>query len=185
MSQDRTIGKQTLAEGRHLRFVVRNGWEFVERPGISGIVVVIGTTAHGSLVLVTQWREPVGARVVELPAGLAGDLPGSEQEDLAEAGKRELREETGFEAPSMAAVLTGPPSPGISSERVTFYRAKGLRRTGPGGGEEGEGVRAHVVPMSRVDDWLAAMEARGFLVDPKVLTGVYLVCKEINECRYE
>ncbi|HPC57538.1 MAG TPA: DNA mismatch repair protein MutT, partial [Kiritimatiellia bacterium] len=62
--------------------MVRNGWEFVERPKISGIVVIVGTTRFGGLVLVTQWREPVGAPVVEWPAGLAGDLAGSETEAL-------------------------------------------------------------------------------------------------------
>jgi len=88
----------------------------VERPGISGIVVVIGTTNHGGLVLVTQWREPVGAQVVELPAGLAGDIPGRETEDLAEAARRELREETGFDAAGMVPVLAGPPSPSSTEE---------------------------------------------------------------------
>ena len=87
-----------LAAGDHLRLVVRNGWEFVERPRISGIVVIVGTTRHGCLVLVTQWREPVAAPVVEWPAGLAGDLAGSETEALEEAARRELFEETGFRA---------------------------------------------------------------------------------------
>ena len=172
-----------MAEGRHLRFVERNGWEFVERPDISGIVVIIGTTEHNGLVLVTQWREPLGARVVEFPAGLAGDIPGREKEDLAEAAKRELREETGFDAARMVPVLAGPPSPGISSETVTFYRAQGLRRMGRGGGVAGEGVRAHVVPVSRLDNWLQTMESRGFLVDPKVLAGAYLLRKEMDEGR--
>ena len=185
MAQDSNKGKQTLAEGHHLRFVVRNGWEYVERLGISGIVVMIGTTPHGGLVLVSQWREPVAAWVVELPAGLAGDIPGSAAEDLVTAARRELREETGFEAASMVPVLTGPPSPGISTEVVTFFRAKGLVRVGRGGGEEGEGVRAHVVSLSGLGDWLEAMQAKGWLVDPKVLAGAYLLRKEMDEGMYE
>lgn len=180
MSQASILEKQALAEGRHLRFVVRNRWEFVERRGISGIVVIVGLTAHRGLVLVSQWREPVGAPVVELPAGLAGDVPGSEAEDLAAAAKREFREETGFEAGTVEVVLTGPPSPGISDEVVTFYRARGLTRVSRGGGEAGEGVRAHVVPLARLEPWLETMKTRGFLVDPKVLAGAYLLSKEMD-----
>jgi len=171
-------GKQTLAQGRHLRFVERKGWEFVERPNIVGIVVVLGLTDSGGLVLVSQWREPVEAWVVELPAGLAGDRPEDREESLSMAARREFLEETGFKAESMDAVLMGPPSPGLSSEKVTFFRARGLRRVGPGGGEEGEGVRAHIVPFSRLAVWLDTVRGKGVQVDPKVLAGAYLLRKE-------
>ena len=76
MSAQVPAKRRVLAEGAHLRLMVANGWEFVQRPKITGIVVIVGTTKLGSLVLVTQWREPVGAYVVEWPAGLAGDVPG-------------------------------------------------------------------------------------------------------------
>jgi len=174
-------GRRTLAQGRHLRFVERKGWEFVERLDIAGIVVVLGITDSGGIVLVSQWREPVEAWVVELPAGLAGDRPEDREESLSMAARREFLEETGFEAESMEAILVGPPSPGLSSEVVTFFRARSLRRVGPGGGEEGEGVRAHVVPLSRLEVWLDKMRARGVQVDPKVLAGAYLLRKEKDE----
>jgi len=170
-----------LCEGRHLRFVERNRWEFVERAGITGIVVMLGMTDRRSLVLVSQWREPVQAWVLELPAGLAGDRPEDRTESLLEAARREFLEETGFEATAMEALFTGPPSPGLSSEVVTFFRAQGLRRIGPGGGEVGEGVRAHVIPLSRLDQWLDQMRVRGILVDPKVMAGAYLLRHEMNE----
>ena len=68
---------------------------------------------------------------------------------------------------------------------MTFFRAKGLVRTGRGGGEEGEGVRAHVVALSALDGWLAAMQAQGVLVDPKVLAGAHILRKEMDEGMYE
>ncbi len=181
MSRGRTVKAEVLTSGRHLNFLVRNGWEYVERPGVTGIVVVVGLTEHRGVVLVTQWREPVGAKVVEFPAGLAGDLPGGEHESLAEAARRELEEETGFVADEIEPILEGPPSPGISSETVTFFRARRLRRIGPGGGVGQEGVRVHVVPLSRLQEWLARMRAAGFLVDPKVLAGVYCLAMEAEE----
>ena len=172
--------QRTLAEGAHLRLVVSNGWEFVERPKISGIVVIVGTTNHGCLVLVTQWREPVGAPVVEWPAGLAGDIPGSETEALEDAARRELFEETGFEAATMKAILTGPPSPGISNEIVTFYRARGMVRKAPGGGRGAERIRTHVVPMSWLSVWLDRMQTQGYRVDPKVFAGAYWLRQEMD-----
>lgn len=185
MAQNPPFPAQPLAEGRHLRFVVRKGWEFVERPGITGIVVIVGTTRRGACVLVSQWREPVGAWVVEWPAGLAGDVPGAAAEDLAAAARRELREETGFAAAALEPILTGPPSPGISDEMVTFFRAKGLVRVGRGGGVGDEGVRTHVVAPGRLDGWLATMRRHGALVDPKVLAGAYILRKEMDEDRHE
>lgn len=176
---------RTLAAGAHLRLVVANGWEYVQRPNISGIVVIVGTTNHGCLVLVTQWREPVGAFVVEWPAGLAGDIPGSETEALEEAARRELFEETGFEARTMDAILTGPPSPGISDEIVTFYRARGMVRTAFGGGRGAERIRTHVVPISWLPDWLERMQAQGFLVDPKVFAGAYWLRQEMDAGMYD
>ncbi len=181
MARTPSSKKRLLAEGAHLRLVVRGGWEFVERPKISGIVVIVGTTRHGCVVLVTQWREPVGAYVVEWPAGLAGDVAGHETEALEEAARRELFEETGFQAATMNAVLTGPPSPGISNEIVTFYRARGMVRTASGGGRGAERIRTHAVPMSWLVEWLERMRAKGFLVDPKVYAGAYLLRGELDE----
>lgn len=180
MAGNATTEARTLAEGRHLRLMVRNGWEFVARPKISGIVVIIGTTNHGCMVLVTQWREPVGAYVVEWPAGLAGDVPGNETEALEAAARRELFEETGFEAVTLKALQAGPPSPGISNEMVSFYRARGMVRRASGGGRGAERIRTHVVPISWLSDWLEQMQAKGFLVDPKVFAGAYWLNQEME-----
>lgn len=176
---------EVLAEGSYLRLVRRKGWEFVERPKITGIVVIVGTTQHGGLVLVTQWREPVGAYVVEWPAGLAGDIPGGETEALEAAARRELFEETGFKSGAMDVFMVGPPNPGISNEIITFFRARGMVRTGSGGGRGAERIRTHVVPISWLFEWLKKMESRGFMVDPKVLTGAYLLRQEMDEWMHD
>ena len=175
MSNDQAHAGRCLLEGKHLSFRERNRWEYVERPGISGIVVILGLTAHGGLVLVSQWREPVASWVIELPAGLAGDVPGQAREPLPEAARRELLEETGFEAQSFSELLKGPPSAGISSEVVTFFMARKLRRTGPGGGVGEEGIRTHVIPPGKLFWWLEKMSLLGAMVDPKVLAGLSLL----------
>ena len=162
-----------LHAGRHLRLVSRNGWEFVERPGIHGIVLVVAVTPGGNLLLVEQHREPVGASVLELPAGLAGDAGSPAGEPLEEAARRELVEETGWDAAEMERVTAGPPSAGVTSEVVTLFRARGLSKVGPGGGVDGEGIAVHEVPLAGAEEWLLGREAGGALVDPKVWAGLW------------
>ena len=62
-----------IAEGKHLRFMKQEGWEYVARKGVGGVVGLVAVTAEGKLLLVEQFRKPVDARVIEIPAGLAGD----------------------------------------------------------------------------------------------------------------
>lgn len=162
-----------LHAGRHLRLVVRNGWEFVERPGIHGIVIVVAVTPDGRVLLVEQWREPVGANVLELPAGLAGDAESPRDEPLEEAARRELVEETGWDAAEMERLTTGPPSAGVTSEIVTFFRARGLTKAGPGGGVDGEVITVHEVPLAEAEAFVSRREAGGVLVDPKVFAGLW------------
>ena len=161
-----------LGAGRHLRLVTRNGWEFVERPGIHGIVLVVAVTPEGRLLLVEQRREAVDADVVELPAGLAGDAESPVGEPLEEAARRELVEETGWDARSMERIAEGPPSAGVTSEIVTLFRARGLERGGPGGGVEGESITVREVPLAEAEAYLERRARQGVLVDPKVWAGL-------------
>ena len=163
-----------LGRGRFLRLVERRGWEFVERPGVTGIVVLVAVTAEGELLLVEQHREALAATVVELPAGLVGD---EGEERLEQAAARELEEETGFTAERFEELAAGPPSAGLSTEIVTFLRAHGLRRVGAGGGVGGEEIAVRAVPLAVVDGWLRARAAAGALVDPKVWTGLYFLAR--------
>ncbi len=162
-----------LHAGRHLRLVVRNGWEFVERPGIHGIVLVVAVTPQARLLLVEQRREAVDANVLELPAGLAGDAGSPVGEPLEEAARRELVEETGWDASAMDRLTSGPPSAGVTSEVVTLFRARGLTKVGAGGGVEGEAITVHEVPLETVETFLLEREAAGLLVDPKVWAGLW------------
>jgi len=165
--------KLTLHEGKHLRLVSQGSWEYAERLGISGIVGLIPVTDAGELVLVEQFRVPLGKRVVELPAGLAGDIAGSEGEPLVEAARRELEEETGYHAHEMRQVLEGPNSAGSSPHVMTFYLATGLTKVGAGGGDEHEDIQVHVVPIKGIEFWLKEQEKLGKLLDPKIYAGLW------------
>ena len=167
--------KKSLHQGRFLAMFERGGWEYVDRVGASGVVVILALTDADELVLVEQHRVPVGASVIELPAGLAGDLPDSRDEDFREAARRELLEETGYEAESIEFLCEGPPSAGLTSEIQTLLRATGLRKTGAGGGDETEDITVHTIALNVLDDWLGEAAQRGCLIDPKIYAGLYFL----------
>ncbi len=167
-----------LGRGRFLELVDEQGWEYVRRHASSGVVVIVATTDQQELVLVEQPRIPVRRRTIELPAGLVGDLPDSVAESLETAAIRELEEETGFVATAWRLLAEGPSSVGISTEVVTFFRATGLARVGPGGGDDTEDITVHVVPVAGVSAFLAEKAAAGALVDPKVFAALYFLTTE-------
>lgn len=160
-------------EGRWARLVEEDGWTYTERPNITGIVVMVAVTDEGALLLTEQYRIPVRARVIELPAGLVGDKPDQAEETMEDAARRELLEETGYEAGRMRFLMKGPPAPGLVGEVVSFYRAENLRKAGDGGGDEHEDIVTHAVPLAEVRERLRAFERAGMLIDPKVYLGLY------------
>ena len=166
---------RVLAQGRYLTMVDDGGWEYVTRHGVTGIVVLVALTPERELVLVEQYRPAVGGRVVELPAGLVGDVAGREAESLTTAAHRELVEETGFAAREMVELTVGPIAVGLCDEVVTFYEARGLSRVGPGGGDDSEDITVHLVPLLELRTFLAAKRAAAVLVDPKIYAGLFLV----------
>jgi ADP-ribose pyrophosphatase len=176
MTTDTGIEK-ILGEGDFIRLLSRDGWEFVARKGVSGIVVIVPVTDDGRIVLVEQYRHAVQKPVIELPAGLVGDKPGQAHEDLSTAAHRELLEETGYAAQRMVSLVSGPVNPAMSSDYYTFFHARGLKRLHEGGGDETEKIKVHEVPLSEAHQWLYKKATDGFLVDTKVFVGLYFAAK--------
>lgn len=164
-----------LWTGRHLDMVARGRWEFVRRKNTSGVVGIIAVTDAGRLVLIEQYRPPVGRRVVEVPAGLAGDLPGAQDESMIAAARRELLEETGYEAAEVSLLMEGISSAGLTDESVTLMLARGLKKVGPGGGDDTEDITVHEVPLEEVHAFVCGRLAAGATVDFKVYAGLYLL----------
>jgi ADP-ribose pyrophosphatase len=165
------MNSEDLYEGEHLVFRRRQGWEYVEHRMAKESVMVLARTSDGAVVLVEEFRPAVDAPVVCLPAGLVGD---EGPEDAESAARRELSEETGYEAGALEMLGRGPGSAGMSSEIVNFYFAPGVRRTGKQGDREREEIRVHVVPLADLGRWARDREAAGILVDPKVWAGLCL-----------
>ena len=169
--------RRLLAEGKYVRLVARGRWEWVERTNASMAVVIAAVTADGELVLIEEYRRPLDARVVELPAGLVGDKPGAGDENLIEAAKRELLEEAGCVSKRWKHLIEGPSSPGLTNERYTMYLALDANKLSPGGGDESEDIHVCLVPLDQVETWLQERLKQGLLVDPKVYTALYFAAK--------
>ena len=166
----------TRYRGRYLSLLERDRWEFASRSNASGVVVIVAVTEAGEIVLVEQYRKPVGACVVELPAGLVGDLADPD-ETVIVAAHRELLEETGYAAARMEVLMACPSSAGMSDEIITFVLATGLERIGPGGGDDSEDIEVLPVPLADVDEWLDAQRAAGKPMDPKIYAALYWLQK--------
>lgn len=166
---------ETLYRGKFLNLVREGRWEFCERVNQTSAVMVFACTEDGCVLLVEEFRPPIGMQSICFPAGLSGDA-GPESD--AAAARRELLEETGYEAERLQYLFTGPSSPGLTSETLSFYLASGLRKVAAGGGVENEHITVHEVPLAAIDAWLAAQTAAGKSIDPRVYTGLYFICRE-------
>ena len=164
---------EVIAETNYLKLLRRGGWEYVERRKVSGIVAIVPLTPDDRLVLVEQYRPPVDRMVIELPAGLAGDMAGEEDERLEQAARRELLEETGYQTRRLTRLFHGPVSAGITSEDLTFFLARNVEKVAAGGGDGSEAITVHTVPVARVSGWLRRQERSGKMVDVKVYAGLY------------
>lgn len=168
-----TNPKKILGEGKFLRLCQEGRWEWVERVNCTGVVILVGKTPEGRVLLVEQYRFSCKRNVIEFPAGLVGDL--SQEESLEAAAGRELLEETGYQAESFRSLTEGPPSAGMSPETVTFFLATGLKKVGQGGGDETEQICVHEIPVPEVETWLKSQQEKGKWVDPKVYAGLYFL----------
>lgn len=158
------MSAKRVFEGKHVIVLSQGDWEFVERKTAKEAVAIVAVTDDDRLILTEQFRVPVDARVIDLPAGLI------EEFDAEETARRELEEETGFICDRVDLLATAPTSPGITSEIVHFYRARKVRRQGKGGGVGGEDITVHDVPLRDVERWLRSKDA---MVDTKIWAGLH------------
>ncbi|MAL04167.1 MAG: DNA mismatch repair protein MutT [Arenimonas sp.] len=162
-----------MCEGKYLRLVKHGHWEYAERTNAGSAVIVIAVTPERKLLFVEQFRIPMGAPTIEMPAGLVGDLDAADT--MEEAARRELLEETGWQADEVKVLMVGPTSSGMSNELIAFVRARGLSRVHAGGGDETEDITVHEVPVDEAPRWLAGKMAAGYAMDPKLWAGLWLL----------
>jgi ADP-ribose pyrophosphatase len=158
--------EEIVWEGRYIVTKRRGPWEYVGRARGIGAAVILAID-DGHVLLVEQWRVPLQANCLELPAGLIGDDTAGEAIEIAAA--RELEEETGYRAARIEIAGTFASSPGMVSETFTLVRAHGLTRVHDGGGVDGENITVHRVPLTRVTTFIDARRKDGVVIDAKLL----------------
>ena len=139
-------GKQTLRE-------------VVHHPGGVGVLPM---DEDGNVYMVRQYRYPVGAPVLETPAGKIDH----HDEHIATA-ERELSEETGFSADEYIDLGCCYTSPGYTDEIIHVYLARGLHK-GKSHLDEGEFLNVEKLPF----DALFGMVMRNEIIDAKTIIAV-------------
>lgn len=158
---------ETVWQGKFITAKRQGRWEYVARARGIRAAVILAVDDDGHLLLVEQYRVPLGRRCLELPAGLIGDDGDDEADETAAA--RELEEETGYRAERIESLGEFFSSPGMVSESFTLVRAHGLTRVGDGGGVAGEDIIVHRVKLAEVPAYVAECRARGMAIDVKLL----------------
>ncbi len=172
MNPDSMDAPHTLCEGKFLRLIKEGRWEYVERVRANGAVMVVALTPNQELILVEEYRYPLHSISIGLPAGISGD---EGPESLENSARRELVEEAGYEAQEMIHLCTGPSSPGLTTEMISFFMARGLTKVSCGGGVDNENITVHHVPLASIDAWIAEQLALGKILDPKVYLGLHFL----------
>ena len=129
MSEEKMIKSREIYKGQvlHVRedtVLLENGKEVIREiilhPGASGVVAI---DSDGKLLMVKQYRYPVGKEVLEIPAGKI-----DEGETPVQCAARELCEETGIKAKSLAPLAQIHPAAAYTDEGVYLFLASGLSR---------------------------------------------------------
>ncbi len=128
--KERIESREEIFSGKFLRLVVdrvilpdgrKATREIVLHPGAVAILPIL---SDGKVLLVRQHRSAIGRSLWEIPAGKLDQ----EGESPLDCAKRELREETGYEAADWEEVFGFYTSPGFTNERIVLFRAMGLTR---------------------------------------------------------
>lgn len=164
-----TESEQIVWQGRFIVAKTKGKWEYVSRTRDIRAAVILAVDDEGQVLLVEQFRVPLGRACIELPAGLIGDGDDTHGEEDAVAAARELEEETGYRAGRMELLGEFWSSPGMVSESYSLFRAHDLVKVGEGGGTDGENITVHRVPLADMPAAVARWREAGYAIDTRLL----------------
>ena len=151
----------TLARGHHLDA------EVIRHPGS---VVLIPVTDDGDIILVQQYRHPIGRSAWELPAGSLKD-----GEDPRRGALRECQEEIGLIPSELEFIGSLFPTPGYCDEEMHFVRATGLRQPRTGDAETHQDEDEDIEPQAFSPQAIRRMIGAGEIIDMKTVAALMLI----------
>ena len=169
-------------QGKYITMKQRGRWEYASRSrGIraAAIIAIDASDSGAHVLLVEQYRVPLGRRSLEIPAGLVGDDDGAADESAVTAAHRELEEETGYRAAKITDLGEFFSSPGMVSEGFSLLLAEGLTKVSEGGGTDGEDITVHRVPLAGISEFVDTKRAEGVAVDVRI--AMLLMTQKIGE----
>jgi ADP-ribose pyrophosphatase len=162
-----TLERRLIHQGRKIRVRLdrvrlpdgeERTQDVIEHPGAVAIVPVL---ASGRLVLIRQWRHAVGKWLLEVPAGTL-----EPDESPADCARREVQEETGYEAGEIEPLATFYTTPGFTDEVMYGFVARDLRPA-PAQGDDDE-----VIETVELD----CDEALAMCLDGRIIDGKTIAC---------
>lgn len=142
--------------------------EVVEHPGA---VVIVPIDTEGHILWIRQYRYAVDQVLLELPAGTL-----ERGEDPQACARREVAEETGFEASTLEALGRYFSAPGFCTELLHAFAATGLTPATDAHQDDDEDIE--VVPLT-MEESLARVDA-GDVIDAKSLAGLFLYMRRAS-----
>jgi ADP-ribose pyrophosphatase len=180
----RVTDKEVLFTGDYLRLVKKRFsteagegiWETVERVNTSdiGAVVVVALTKDKEVILERNWRFPIESSVIQFPAGLR-DAPGESEEETA---RRELLEETGYQAQELIPIIIAPEDPVLTPTKVSHFFPPNAKYVGKEEKHLGEKIEVIKIPIDKLRDFLLNLPSETML-DLRV-TGILWILEKGN-----
>ena len=141
--------------------------EWIKHPGASSVIPLL---PDNQIILVRQYRYPMGCVTLEVPAGkLDGD------EDPLICAERELSEETGYTAGKIWNLTTIATTVGFSNEVIHLYAASNLT-AGKQHPDEDEFINTVKVPLTAA----VQMVETGKIIDSKTIISILLLAKHLD-----
>ena len=141
--------------------------EWIKHPGASAVIPLL---PDGNIILVKQFRYPIGKVTLEIPAGKLD----KENEDPLDCAERELSEETGFKAGKMRKLTTIATTVGFSNEIIHIYAAEDLK-PGKQHPDEDEFIKYFKVPLKKAVE----MVESGEIFDSKSVVAILMLAKDV------